>query len=223
MKAEHRKELQTNELADWMGRNLDNLKTNKRSWTTGAAIVLLVGGAIAASVYFLRGPSGSAALWGKLNIATDTKELEKLAQEHPNTRVGRAALFEVARIQYQEGIRDLASPDLRPGALTKLQKARELYEQLAAECKDAPQLAQEALMWIAKIEEALINASLPEKPGEKLGDIDRALQAYQQLAQQTPETFQTKAAAERAKLLQDKRADFEAFYSKLNETASKAK
>jgi hypothetical protein len=223
MKAEHRKELQTNELADWMGHKLDSLKTDKRSWTTGLVIVLLVGGAIAGSVYFLRGTSGSAALWGRLNTATDTKELEKLAQEHPNTRVGRAALFEVARIQYQEGLRDLASPDLRASALTKLLKAREQYEQLSAECKDSPQLSQEALMWIAKIDEALINATLPEKPGEKLSDIDRAIQSYQKLGQLTPETFQTKAAAERAKLLQDKRADFETFYTKLNEAAAKPK
>lgn len=230
MKAEHRKELQTNELADWMGRKLDTLKTDKRSWTTGLVIVLLVGGAIGASVYFLKGTSGSSLLWGKLSIASDkrdldaaSKELEKLAQENPNTRVGRAAQFEVARIQYQEGVRDLASPDLRPGALTKLQKARELYEQLASECKDAPQLSQEALMWIAKIDETLINATRPEKPGEKLSDIDRAIQAYQKLGQLTPETFQTKAATERAKLLQDKRADFEAFYSKLNEAAAKPK
>jgi len=223
MKAEHRKELQTNELADWMGRGLDSIKSDKRSWTTGVLIVLLVGGAIGAAVYFLKGTGGSGDLWSKLNVATDTKELEKLAQDHPKTRVARAAHFEVARIQYQEGLHDLASPDLRASALTKLQKARELYEQLAGESKDSPQLSQEALMWIAKIDEALINATMPDKPGEKLSDVDRAIQSYQKLGQVTPETFQTKSAAERAKLLQDQRAEFEAFYTKLNEAASKSK
>lgn len=223
MKAEHRKELQTNELADWMGHKLDDLKANKRSWTTAALIVLIVAGAIAAAVYFLKGSVSGSTTWGKLNTTSDVKGLEDLAKENPNTRVGRAARFEVARMQYQEAIHDLSSPELRASALTKLQKARELYDQLLAESKDAPQLSQEALMWLAKIEEALINATNPDKPGDKLGDIDRAIAAYQKLGQLTPETFQTKAAAERGKLLQDKRADFDAFYSKLNEAAAKPK
>lgn len=224
MKAEHRKELQTNELADWLGRTYQSVKTGNRSYLVGGIIAVVCAGLLGYYFYHLNtGSSSSMAALMKLQTANTVQDLEKIAQENPGSVPARTARFEVARILYQEGVRDLPSADGRAAALGKLVKARELYRQLADECRDSPVLAQEAVMWTARIEEALTGASDPEKPGAPLGSIDEAIKQYQKLAGMQPESFETKAAAERAKMLQENKSKIEAFYATLNQPAPKLK
>jgi hypothetical protein len=217
MKAEHRKELQTNELADWLGRTYQSVKSGNRNYWIGGVIVVAVAAVIGYFVYqYNTAPSASIAALMKLQTANTVQDLEKIAQENTGTVPARTARFEVARILYQEGVRDLPSAG-RSEAIGKLTKARGLYQQLADECRDSPVLAQEAVMWQARIEESLSGASDPEKPNTRAGSIDEAIQLYQKLALMQPESFETKAAAERAKFLQDNKSKIEAFYATLNQ------
>jgi hypothetical protein len=188
-----------------------------------------VGVLVVAAVYwyYASAPSASAALMTQVYGATDVKQLEQIADNNPGTIAGRTARFEVARIMYQEGLRDLASADQRDSKdaspIVKLIKARTLYLELAEQVKDNPVLTQEALMWAARAEEALAGSPDPDTPGQPAGSIDRAIEYYQKLAAVTPESFQTKAAALRAKLLEDKRTQINDFYKKLAEYATKPK
>jgi hypothetical protein len=74
-------------------------------------------------------------------------------------------------------------------------------------------------MWQARIEESLSGATEPEKPNTPAGSLDEAIKLYQKLAGMQPESFETKAAAERAKFLQDNKSKIEAFYATLNQPA----
>jgi len=228
MKAEHRKELETNELADFIGRTVETVKGKSKeraSWVPVAAVVGGLALLILAYVWFFRGPGGGggAAVMIKIQEAGDNvKELEKIAAENPGIPA-RTARYEAARIQYQEGLRDLPAPDTRAAAIGKLEAARDLYKQLAAETRDNVILKQEALIQLARAEEALVGAVHPDKPGQAAGTLEQAMQYYKAAAEQTPETFQTKAAAARLKVLEEKKSQIEAFYTKLNEQAAKAK
>src|SRR5262249_10183231 len=90
-------------------------------------------------------------------------------------------------------------------------------QQLAKECADAPLLAQEAMMGRAKAEEALVSVSNAEKPDEKLGDLDRALEYYRALASKYPESILGQQAKAHIKELEDNRSKVESFYVELNE------
>jgi hypothetical protein len=220
MKAEHRKELQTNALADWMGRKIEEVRAgNYRhwiSWGTGALVLAALAGAW---WYFSSSTASTGALMIKLQQANDLKELEQLAVENRGTVPARTARFVIARIYFHEGLRDLASPEMRSDAIQKLLRARELYETLASECGDNPPLAQEALMFTARSEEGLIGAWDFQK-NQPAGTPERAMELYRKLAEQKPETFQTKEAGERLKLWQEKRPELEAYYQKLGEQAA---
>jgi len=220
--AEHRKELKTNDLADFLGRTIEGARNPNRNWLIAAAVIVVVALAVWAWFMFAGGSSKNAALMAEVQGAADLAQLEQLAQKNQGTIAGRTANFEIARILYQEGIRDLPSTDMRPGAIVKLERARGIYEKLANEATDNPVLAQEALMWTARAEEALIGAVPPDKL-EPAGSIEKAIGYYHRLAAMKPESFETKAAAERAKQLEEQRAQIEAFYSKLNQQAGKPK
>jgi hypothetical protein len=224
MKAEHRKELQTNELADWLGRTIQNIKSANRSvivWSTVVVVLLAVVGYLVYNL--ITQPSSSSKLLISLQEARDLNDLKQLADKNPGTIPARTARFVMARMLYQEAIRDLPSSQHHDEAIAKLVQVRDLCESLANECRDIPVLSQEALMWTARAEEALIGSSNPANPREPAGTLDRAIEFYQKLGKLTPETFETKAAAGRAKQLEDKRSQIEAFYVKLNEQAGKAK
>jgi hypothetical protein len=222
VKAEHRKELKTNELADMIGRAIEGAKHPNRNWLIAGGVVLAVALLIGVYMLFSGGSSKSGRLLVEVNGAVDLKQLEQIAEKNPGTVAARTSNFMIARLLYQEGIRDLPSSELRPGAITKLERARSIYEKLAAE-NEEPVLKQEALMWTARCEESLIGALSTDKPTEPAGSIDKAIVYYQKLANMKPETFETKSAAERAKVLEEKRTQVEAFYAKLGEQAGRLK
>src|SRR5262249_21837755 len=169
MKAEHRKELQTNELADWLGRTLQNIKSGNPTHLMWGAVAVVLVGLLGWWIYnYAIRPSSKLEVLLKIQAAgADLKELEKIAKDkNSGTLPARTADFDLARILYQEGIRDLPAVELRTSAIAKLEQARDLYAQLETECRNEPVLAQEALMWKARAEEALIGAVNPDKPKE---------------------------------------------------------
>jgi hypothetical protein len=148
-------------------------------------------------------------------------ELEKFAQENQGSIPGRTARFQLARLYLNDGLQELAASRTRPEAADKVEKARNLYQQLAQETSDAPLLVQEALMGQAKAEESLIGVPQKDNPGQPRGTVAKALELYRQLAAAQPGSFLTQAAAKRAEVLQARGEQIERFYVELQESLTK--
>jgi hypothetical protein len=212
MKAQHRKELQTNALADRLGRFLQTAKAGP------SRTVVVIWSLILLAAAVLLGWFGYDHYAKKENSA-ETRELENastrddyksIADAHPNTPAGRIARIQFARLSLREGIDHLYAgmPDDRAAAKKKIEEARDYYDKLAKDCKDTPLLAQECLMGAAKARECL-------------GDFNGALANYEQLAREHKDSFLGKEAETRAEALKDpdKRKQIEEFYKDMNNLA----
>jgi hypothetical protein len=213
MKAEHRKELETNVLADWLGRRLETLKKGSKNSYLITGVVVLIVAAVFGTMYLMRSASAkSSALWFKYDTAGSLTELDKLAADNRGTMAARAARFEVARALLGQGVQNLGNPEQHASAVDSLEKARSLYEELAPQAKDTPVWQQEALMGVATAEESLVGSG-------KDASLDKAQEYYRRVAEQFPDTFQGETARKRADELKNPktRAEIEKFYVGLNQ------
>jgi hypothetical protein len=219
MKAEHRHQLQTNVLADQMGRLYQNMKSPGQTssvlgWTLGGLLIVAV-----VAWQYLAGTAltDGSALWLNADAATHDdpssmlRRLEILADDSHGTLAGRTARFEVARLMFEMGERDDAIMS-RAESVKSLGRARDLYEELSRECADEPLLRQEALMGVAKAEESLAGSKDPANAEE---DLKKALESYKKLANEYPDSFQGKAAAARIKVLEGQMTEVAKFYQDL--------
>ncbi len=224
MKAEHRKELQTNALADGVGRFIQNVKAGPSR--SGLVVVVL----IALLVLAVFGWRHFAAvrrervsdLWRQVDevdrqlaaaedmpsLETALKEIDQTAGGHQDTWAGRTLRFQKARTLLRLGLERLYAERDRPKALEQVKEAADLYEQLAERSADVPALHQEALMMIAKARESL-------------GDVEAALSKYRELAGRYPNSAQGKEAAQRVKFLDvaDNRERADKFYDEMRKLA----
>lgn len=228
MKAEKRKELHTNELADRMGRLVQTVKSGSKSTSIliGGLVLVALGTLAAWRYYANESYTTRSALWTRLESAgTGLPELDQLAKAQPETMPSRVARVQLARVRLQRGLQNLyAELDTeRAVAVENVEKARALYEQLARECSDVPLLAQEALMGEAKGEEALAGVPKADNPQEGRGDLNRAMELYQKLAAAYPDSFQGQAAVRRAQELREKREPIQALYGELARQAVRRK
>lgn len=210
MKAEHRKELQTNTLSATLAGWLDALRGGP---TTGSVIfwtfILLAIGFIVLWRYTsFTSQQTNSALWTKVENAETPKELLEVAESSPGSSAARAARFERARMLLRQGFEKMLSNlDIeREEAWKDVKTAEEEYAKLAGEPLQSPILIQEALFGLAKAREAQ-------------GDIDGALKAYDQLTSKYGETPIGKVAAEQAEKLRANAEQAKEFYAKLREIA----
>jgi hypothetical protein len=215
MKAQQRKELHTNALADWLGRFAQMIQRAREGPNTTVLVVGVVVVAIAAGVvgwmwYSRHSKLQTSAENRDLDQAQSRKDYEKIADAHPNTPAGRVARLQLARLSLKEGLDQLyaSSADDRVRARENLEDAKKQYANLVRDCQDAPVLVQECLMGQAKAQESL-------------GDLDGALAAYRILKTQHKDSFLAREAEERVRFLEnsDNRAKMEEFYKKLNALA----
>jgi tetratricopeptide (TPR) repeat protein len=208
MKAEHRKELQTNYLADQIGQFVRGVRQDSGTWVVlgfvAVALALLIAWRYFSNVTFQK----RSELWTKLEAASSVDALESLAQQNPGTLPARIAQFELARTQLRGGLAKLAasSDKEREEAQAKLKEAGELYAKLAQD-REFPLLAQEALRGAGK---AL----------ESQGDLDGALKKYDELVKAYPDSPLAKQTAEYAKQLADNREQVQKFYDELKQLAA---
>jgi hypothetical protein len=224
MKAEERHRLHHNALADGVQRLVEGVKTApaRQSLSLWLALGAVVVAVVAWQLYRSSSASVTSSLWLQFNDAThDAAQgdalLNDLDKKYAGTAAGRAARFQVARRKFMMGQENLDSSFDREEAIKNLKSARDLYAQLGKESSDEPLLIQEALMAVAKADEALAAVPDPDKAGEMCGSLDRALEAYQELAKKYPESPQGKAAAKRATDLKENRAEIDKFYTQLSE------
>jgi hypothetical protein len=215
MKAEHRKELQTNFLADRMGRLMQGMKAGPQA--SGSMVIWVLAALTIGTIvaWYVAGMnSNRSPLWVRFEKDSADRDLEglrSLANTNPGTLPARAARFQRARISLQEGLANLYSGQ-REAAVSQVKQSRQLYTDLAQECTDDPILAPQALMGAAKAEEALAGIPNGDDSGESLGSIDKALEYYHRLAKDYPNSFLAKAAQERIDNLEKSRDDADKFY-----------
>jgi hypothetical protein len=215
MKAEHRKELQTNALADFLGRLIVGYREGFKI-RPSHTLLLIVGGIVLVlvaviSISLYRGSvsRGRSAEWVRLDEASTLKDLEGIAAKSSGDAATRVARFQLARVYLRRGMENFCSTadDGRKEAIENLNEAARLYGDLAAESKDNAVLVQEALLGVGKAKEAL-------------NELDDALAAYQDLVKRYPNSVNGKAAAERVKKLSDNKEQVSAFYKELDKLAA---
>jgi hypothetical protein len=197
MKAEHRKELQTNVLADKLGHLIEGIKQGpSRSTIIWVVIALLIVLAYLAFRYFSTSSEERASeRWLKLDQAVFPEQLDILAEDKDlqGSTPGHMVQLLRARRLVKLGLRDLGGSARRPEAQASIRKGVEAYEQLLNEGRSLlPVIRQEALWGAAQGEESL-------------GKLDKARGYYEKLVQE----FGTSARGEDAKK-QLKRLDSDA-------------
>jgi hypothetical protein len=222
MKAQHRHELETNALADRMGRLVQGLKHSPKSntlvfWVIAALAILTL------CIWYVASAGNSwSEVWLQLDGQSDVNQLDQIARASPGTMPGRTARFQKARIELDQGLRNLYSAE-RKQSVQSLEDARRLFLELAPECANEPVLSEQAMLGAAKAEEALMAVPKDDKASEGRGSLDRALELYGQLAKGHPDTFWGKHAAQHVQELEKSRADVERFYAELRKFADAKK
>src|SRR5262249_37165610 len=136
MKAQQRKQLEKNELADRLARWWRGDPDNKSSSSTLIWAVLgLV--ALALILYFAWRYYSESAMrtrstaWGDVGLAVENSRLEEIAEANRGTEPAWAARAQLARGALQKGLSELGSESLRSSAIANVEKARDTYSQLA--------------------------------------------------------------------------------------------
>jgi hypothetical protein len=209
MKAEHRKELETNTLADKMGNVMQRVKTGRRS----TFMLYVVAGAILiAGLWFwyvtvVGNRQEASERWLRLDDG-GLKNLSELAEKHGETPAGKAARLQLAWLAYWElGVRRMGAEPA--DAMLKLKIASNTYERLAKDCADDPLFEPQALLGFAVVEET--------KAVQDTSFLDSATKAYQVVVDKYKESAEGAFAQDRLKQLQDKdsRKEITAIYEDL--------
>ncbi len=209
MKAEHRKELQTNVLADRMGRLVQKIKSRPqgRNWLYA---ILALGVVLAIFLFFRsrtqRGEEQALAWVGidegyralldppaGIVVNPDTKRFSFPA--NPDTSAaGRSARLQIAWIHLWElGVKRLAA-DWKAG-LHALEIAEMIYDYLDKECQEDPIAHAEVLYAKAVIEET--------RAVQNPKNLGSARDMFAALAKKYPSTLYGKEAEKRAELLKE--------------------
>jgi tetratricopeptide (TPR) repeat protein len=191
MKAEKRHELQQNELADWLGEQIEAAKP----YGTTIAIVVLGGLlAIGLAIYLASaGNPASAGAWSQYFAAFNDREpavaLKQLAEEQPNTSAALWAQQSIGDINLSQGSIQLFSD--REEAKKMLEKAEVAYKEVETKATDS-MLKSRSRLGLAKLYEAT------NKPEE-------AKRYYEMVVAAEKDSAIGKAAAAGAKRVSDPR------------------
>jgi tetratricopeptide (TPR) repeat protein len=189
MKAEHRKELETNKLADQLGGFLKSFQEgpSRNAIIYGSLVLVAILLFLVYRWVSTNATANDSARWLNWDQVATREALDAFITENSDTEQGRLARFERARLYLVEGMSKLGSVG-RADAIKSVRRAAEEYEKLAGDSGNTPQLTQEALLNAAKAHESL-------------GEYDKAKQFYGRLARDFPQTLKGKFAAEQIKAL----------------------
>lgn len=209
MKAEHRKELETNTLADSMGQAVRNLRTRPRRRT-------VIYGAIAVGVlvaifltyrwwnirkdenaqrWFFLADGSRTAILALMDPSSSNPAGKAAAEANPSTKAGKAAALQLAWIDYWGSLQALGGQ--RPAeALKNFKQLGEVrYPELAKFCADDPSFEPETLYFQAVVEET--------RAVEDVKRLDSAKEMYEKLADKHGKSAYGQRAAERIAVLND--------------------
>jgi tetratricopeptide (TPR) repeat protein len=162
MKAEHRKELHTNVLADSLGRFVDKAKSGSGLIWGGLIVLVALGVAwwwwTASSAN--RASDAWAAYWNNRDSVTD---IESISGRLKGTAAEKAAKLALADQLYKSGYHALFDKTPKE-AQASFSKAFEVYDELA-QASVAPEIGVRAVLGAAKCQESL-------------GELERAIYFY---------------------------------------------
>jgi hypothetical protein len=215
MKAEHRKELQTNTLADNLGRLITGSRSmSRRTVLVLVAIVVLGVGVFVWTMIQNNNNAMRAEAYYYLDQGNFEDLREKVIAANPESEPAKLAHFQIAWVLlWKEGIEPLAKSPSQ--AKERLAFAQGLYQRLAKDAENDPVLLAEAQYALALIEESLAatESSGPAR-NEKVGS---ALSLYRALAsdEKLKDTAHGQQAKARAEYLEKNRTQVVAFYDQL--------
>jgi hypothetical protein len=224
MKAEERKHLERNELADRLKTVWQNLSANSTAVTVIWGVILLgLVGLIGYRYYSRSTAQTRSELWYRMSRATDVDDLQTVISDAKGSDAGVVARYHLTRYQFMDALSRLAGPNSeeRVKAAETLEEIKTRYGELAKETSDQPVLAQEALMGVAKAEEVLAGVPTAGDPAKMRGSLARAAELYDEVAKKYPKSFLGEQAAKRAGEIRDHPAQFEAFYTALSQVHAK--
>jgi len=201
MKAEHRKELQTNTLADFLGRNVRKVRSGGGiSWFKVFVAVFVL--TVLLGWWWVRSNRAqeNAEAWAKLEY-DDRKSLQDLINDSTDSKQGQAAGFYIGFGYLWEGIRLLGSGDSKffKNGIEYIGAAVKTFDQLAEECKDDNERLAEAKYHLAVAYETLAGAigvmflDDAKKNFEELTKGELAATAYGMLAKKRLDQYNNPA------------------------------
>lgn len=170
MKSKRRHDLQTNQLADWIGKKIEKVKPYSNLIVLGTLVALVV---IVGVVFLINRRNSQAARdWGLYTIQAnmrepDPAELTKVAQSDPDSPPHLWALQAAADAQSSKGIELLYTE--REKGMKELDRARKTYETILERVDDDPLLQRRARYGLAKTLESM-------------GELEAARKQYMELA-----------------------------------------
>jgi hypothetical protein len=189
MKAEQRRELETNALADRMGHLVQRMKTQPRRSTVYyvVGVLLLIVVVFVVWRWFRMSQLENANRWEMINVGS-AQYLDHLKEKESETNPGKAAKFQIAWYRYWDlGVKRLGIGGGMEG-IKQLDASAAEYRKLAEECTGDKLWEPEAMYGLAVIEET--------KAVMNLDALDRAKGLYENLKAKYPESARGKLADE---------------------------
>jgi len=181
----HRQELKTNELANFLGHQVDHYRSyTKPVLGTVLALMVLV---VIYQYSQQRSAQRDATLWGEYVAAVntgETTELKVLAEKNPNTAPGGWAAVMLGDMKFGRAMNDVSNN--RPEFNSQLQDAKKAYED-ALKATD-PEIQRRATLGLAKTLESL-------------GELPKARERYEDVVKKWPGTVYATLASDRLKAL----------------------
>lgn len=192
MKAEQRKEIETNSLIHAVQKLRERVTGRTLYYVIGAA-ALVIGGIL---LYrYLTGEKSRARDAGLIQLVNaDTPEkLKQGMEDHRGTVLGSIFKLQLARYYLlSEGLPRLGTDnsDDRKKAAASVEQARGYYLDLTGELKqgDEPALVQEAWLGAAQAEEALVGLPTAEGGTDSRGSADKTIEYYEKAAAIFPDS-----------------------------------
>jgi hypothetical protein len=189
MKAEQRKELETNALADRMGHLMQRMKTQPRRATmyyviAGCVLVIV---AFLIVRYFEVNRTQNSLNWFMVNRGTRV-DFDELMRDQADTNAGKAAQFQYSWLLYWVAGEARLGIGNGVEGMMGLDEAAKYYRKLAEECADHPIWEPEAMYALAVIEEthALTNPD----------SLESAKKLYEELVSKHKDSARGKQAQE---------------------------
>lgn len=186
MKTARRHELHTNELADWLGKELVRLRPYGRAIAATALLILL--SIVLLVFYSNRGRQLEEQAWVEYFAALDeltargnTDRLRDVSEQFARSPAGLWARLTLADAQLAEGVENMFRD--RQTALTQLQSAIKDYQYVREHAKD-PLLIERATFGLAHAYESQ-------------ADLDRARKTYEEVVSRWPQGLFASAASRR--------------------------
>ncbi len=204
MKSEHRHELAENDLSKLIARWRDQLEPHANKILIGFLLVavLVVGGIVA-----MRSTSASSSVgFTELALANGAEDFETVAEDFDGTLAATWARLRAGEEYLREGLR-LSLSD-RPASNERLEQAQKSFEKVLKGSDVPPEVREKALYGLATTLEAMSSQQTGTAP---------AIEAYQRLIDEFPETRYLRWAEERISTLKSPEAqEFYAWFHSQN-------